>query len=159
MSKCPFFTMNEYHAHDERIADDKIFLKYASPCNDSHGVKMRKWSVIFQHMLKYGHSGISPFPQNCYPNRIKFHSMRDVEALDIDEHVKNTNEKKSESYTSCTEGYIIEFIKLIIRWRSNTTTKPLKRKERCRILSRERDNHHHLWCTHLVVRNFLLLSS
>lgn len=93
MSQRPILTTDEYHAHDERIVYEKSLVKYACPCNDCRGGKMRKRSVIFQHMLKYGHSDISPFPQNYYRDRIELHSMRYIEALDIDEEEKNTNEK------------------------------------------------------------------
>ena len=61
MNQCAILTTDEYHAHDERIDDEKSLLKYACPCNHCRGGKLRKRSVIFQHMLKYGHSGISPF--------------------------------------------------------------------------------------------------
>ena len=44
-------------------------------------------------MLKFGHSGISPFPQNSYPNRIPLQSMRDVEAPNIDEKASNLDEQ------------------------------------------------------------------
>ena len=47
---------------------------------------MKKRQVIFTHMQRFGHSGISPFPQNSYPNRIPLQVTRDVEAPNIDEH-------------------------------------------------------------------------
>jgi hypothetical protein len=43
-------------------------------------------------MLRFSHRGISPFPQNTYPNRILLQIMRDVEAPNIDEEATNADE-------------------------------------------------------------------
>ena len=56
---------------------------------------MRKRQVIFAHMLRFGHSGIIPFPQNSYPNSIPLQSMRDVEAQNIDEEATNSDEEET----------------------------------------------------------------
>jgi hypothetical protein len=53
MSQQPVLSTNEYHAHDERIADEKSLEKYACPCNDCLGGKMRRRQVIFEHMLRF----------------------------------------------------------------------------------------------------------
>jgi hypothetical protein len=92
MSQCPILTTDECHAHDERISNQKSLDIYACPCNDCHGGKMKKRKVIYEHMLKFGHSGIIPFPQNYYPDRIQLHSMRDEEAPNIDEEATNIDE-------------------------------------------------------------------
>ena len=42
-------------------------------------------------MLKFGHSGISPFPQNRYPDKIQVHIMRREEAPNINEEETNTD--------------------------------------------------------------------
>ena len=84
--------MNEYHAHDERIANENNVEKYACPCKNCIGGNLRRRQVFFKHMLRFGHSGISPFPQNSYPNRIPLQSMRDVEAPNIDEEASNAGE-------------------------------------------------------------------
>jgi hypothetical protein len=70
-------TTDECHAHDERITNLKSLDRYACPCNDFHGGKMKKIKVIYEHMLKIGHSGISPFPQNNYPDMMQLCSKRD----------------------------------------------------------------------------------
>ena len=92
MSQRPALSTNEYHAHDERVANENMLDKYACPCNNCLGGKMRKRQVIFAHMLRFGHSGISPFPQNSYPNRIPLQVTRDVEEPNIDEDATNANE-------------------------------------------------------------------
>jgi hypothetical protein len=55
---------------------------------------MKKRKVIYEHMLKFGHSSISPFPQNLYLDRIQVHNMRDKEAQNINEDKKNTDEEQ-----------------------------------------------------------------
>ncbi len=92
MSQRPVLSTNEYHAHDERIADENNVEKYASPCKNCLGGNLRRRQVIFKHMLKFGHNGIIPFPQNSYPNRIPLQSMRDVKAPNIDEEASNVDE-------------------------------------------------------------------
>ena len=52
---------------------------------------MRKIQVIYEHMLKVGHTGISPFPQNYYPDSLHLHSMRDVEVPNINDEETNTD--------------------------------------------------------------------
>ena len=52
---------------------------------------MRKIQVIYEHMLKFGHTGISPFPQNYYPDSLHLHSMRDVEVPNINDEATNTD--------------------------------------------------------------------
>ena len=42
-------------------------------------------------MLKFGHTGISPFPQNDYLDRLQLHSMRDVEVPNINDEATNTD--------------------------------------------------------------------
>ena len=88
-SQQPILTTAEYHPNDERIADAKILLIYACPCNDCCGGKMRKRQVIYEHMLKFGHTRISHFPQNYYPTMLQLHSMRDVEVPNINEEEIN----------------------------------------------------------------------
>ena len=58
MSQQPILTTTDYHAYNERIADANSFLKYACPCNDCCGGKMIKRQVIYEHMIKFGHTGI-----------------------------------------------------------------------------------------------------
>ena len=89
MCQRPILTTIEYHAYNERITNAKILLKYACPCNDGFGGKMRKIQVIYEHMLKFGHTGISPFPQNDYLDRLQLHSMRDVEVPNINDEATN----------------------------------------------------------------------
>ena len=74
MSQHPILTIDKYHEYDEITTDAKRFLKYACPCNDCFRGKMRKIQVIYEHMLKFGHTRISPFPQNYYPDRLQLHS-------------------------------------------------------------------------------------
>ena len=66
--------------------------KYACPCKNCLGGNLRRRQVIFKHMLKFGHSGISPFPQNSYLNRIPLQVTRDVEAPNIDDEASNADE-------------------------------------------------------------------
>ena len=61
MSQRLVLSMNEYHAHDERITDEKSLEKYACPCKNCIGGKMRRRQVIFEHMSRLGHRSISPF--------------------------------------------------------------------------------------------------
>ena len=84
---------NEYHAHDERIADEKSLEIYSCPFKKFLGGKMRRIQVIFEHMLRFSHSSISHFPQNIYLDRIPLQSMRDVEAQNIDEEATNSDEE------------------------------------------------------------------
>ena len=91
MSQQPILTIVGYHAYDERIDDAKRFVKYECPCNDYCGGKMRKIQVIYEHMLKFDHTGIITFPQNYYPDRLQLHSMRDVEVPNINEEATNTD--------------------------------------------------------------------
>ena len=57
---------------------------------------MRRRQVIFEHMLRFGHSGIIHFPQNIsYPDKIPFQSMRDVEVQNIDEEATNSDEEET----------------------------------------------------------------
>jgi hypothetical protein len=85
MCQHPVLSMNEYHAHDERLANEKILEKYECPCNDCHGGKRRKRRVIYEHMVKFGHSGIIPFHESRYPYRIQLQSMRYADTPNIDE--------------------------------------------------------------------------
>ena len=111
--------MNEYHAYDERIIDEKSLEKYACPCNDCLGEKMRRRQVIFEHMLRFSHSGISPFPQNSYPNRIPLQIMRDVEAPNIVEEATNADEHATildegiEVDIMMNEGFKDDWLKLM----------------------------------------------
>ena len=90
MCQRQILTTIEYHAYDERITNAKsLIIKYACPCNDGCGGKMMKRQVIYEHMLKFGHTGISPFPQNYYLDRLQLHSMRDVEIPNINEEATN----------------------------------------------------------------------
>ena len=91
ISQQPILTTAEYHAYDKRIADANILLKHACPCNYCCGGKMIKRQVIYEHMLKFGHNVISPFPQNYYPDSLQLHSMRDVEVPNINEEETNTD--------------------------------------------------------------------
>ena len=50
---------------------------------------MRKRQVIYEHMLKFAHIGIIPFPQNYYLDSLQLHSMRDVEVPKINEEATN----------------------------------------------------------------------
>ena len=43
-------------------------------------------------MIRYGHSGISPWDYNYYEDMIELHSMRDEEAPNIDEVAPNIDE-------------------------------------------------------------------
>ena len=83
ISQQPILTIVEYHENNERIIDAKSFLKYACPSNDCCGGNMRKRQVIYEHILKFGHTRISPFPQNYYLDSLQLHSMRDVEVPNI----------------------------------------------------------------------------
>ena len=42
-------------------------------------------------MLKFGHTKISPFPQNYYLDSLQLHSMRDIEVPNINEEATNTD--------------------------------------------------------------------
>ena len=57
-SEQPILTIVEYHAYVKIIANAKSLLKYACPCNDWCGGNMRKRQVIYEHMLKFGHTGM-----------------------------------------------------------------------------------------------------
>ena len=54
---------------------------------------MRRRQLIFEHMLRFSHRGISHFPQNSYRYSIPLQSMRDVEAQNIDEEATNSDEE------------------------------------------------------------------
>ena len=60
MNQHPNLRTDDYHAHDERIVDEKILDRYACPCNSCRGGK-RKIRMIYEHMLKFSNSGVSPF--------------------------------------------------------------------------------------------------
>ena len=51
---------------------------------------MIKRQVIYDHMLKFGHTEISTFPQNYYPDSLHLHSMRYIEVPNINEEATNT---------------------------------------------------------------------
>ena len=106
MSQQPALSRNEYHVHDEKITNENMLEKYACPCNNFLRGKMRKRQVIFAHMLRFGHNGIIPFPQNSYQNRIPLKVMRDVEAPKTDKDAKNVDE-----YAMLDEG--IEFDRMM----------------------------------------------
>ena len=42
-------------------------------------------------MLKFGHTEISPFPQNYYPDSLQLHNIREVEVPNINEEETNTD--------------------------------------------------------------------
>ena len=63
MNQHPNLTTDEYHAHHERIVDEKNLYRYGCPCNSCSGGK-RKIRMIYEHMLKFGHIGVTPFPHN-----------------------------------------------------------------------------------------------
>lgn len=42
--------------------------RYPCPCNDYYGGNMKKRNVIYQHMIRYGCSGIIPCDENNYPD-------------------------------------------------------------------------------------------
>ena len=94
MSQCPVMSMDEYHAHDEKIANEKRLEKYAFPCTSFCGGKRRKIRVIYEHMLKYGHNNISPFPKSQYLDRIQLKWMRDADESNIDEEATNEDEQE-----------------------------------------------------------------
>ena len=71
---------DEYHAHDESITNEKCLERYACPCKVCHGGKMKKQIVIYQHIIRYGHSGISPWVGNNYLDMEGLHNMKDEEA-------------------------------------------------------------------------------
>ena len=50
---------------------------------------MKKREVIYEHMLKFCHTGISPFPRNYCPDSLDLHSMRDIEVPNINDEAKN----------------------------------------------------------------------
>ena len=68
-------TTDDYHACDDIISNDKGI--HIFPCKYCHGRKMKNILIIYQHMIRYGHSGISPSDENNYPYMIELHSMRD----------------------------------------------------------------------------------
>ena len=80
MSQQRILTIVEYHAYDERIVDAKRLLKCACPCNDCCGGKMRKIQVIYEHILRFGHT-----------YSLHLHSMKDVEVPNINEEETNTD--------------------------------------------------------------------
>ena len=45
----------------------------------------------YKHILKFGHTMISPFPKNYYPYSLQFHNMRDVEVPNINDEETNTD--------------------------------------------------------------------
>jgi hypothetical protein len=53
----------------------------------------KKREVISEHMVKLGHSSISPFHQNNYPCRIELCGIRDEEETNIDEEIAILDEE------------------------------------------------------------------
>ena len=94
----------KYHAFDERIANESDMDKYPCPCNDYLGGKVRKRSMIYRHMIRYGNSGISPWAYNYYEDMIKCHTVRDEEATNIDEVAPNIDEEE----TMLDEGFEVD---------------------------------------------------
>jgi hypothetical protein len=54
---------------------------------------VRKRNVIYRHMIRHGHSGISPWDNNYYEDMIEVHSMRDEEVPNIHEVAPNIDEE------------------------------------------------------------------
>ena len=106
MSQLPVFLTNEYHARDERIANEKSLDKYACLCKKILSGKMRRRQMIFEHMLRFSHRGISHFPQNSYWYSIPLRSMGDIEAQNIDEEATNSDEEA----TMLDEGVEIDIM-------------------------------------------------
>lgn len=65
-------TIDQYHAYDERVDNERSLDKYPCPCNDCLGGKVKKRNVIYRHMIRCGHSGISPWDYNYYEDMIEF---------------------------------------------------------------------------------------
>lgn len=77
-------TTNQYHAYNERVANETYMDKYPYPCKHYLGGKVKKRNVIYHHMIRYGHSGISPWAYNYYKDMIELQTMRDDKEIKID---------------------------------------------------------------------------
>ena len=85
-------TMDQYHAYDERVADEGDIDKYPCPCKNCLGGKVKKRNVIYRHMIRYGHSGISPWAYNYYEDMIELQTMRDEGETNINEEIEMFDE-------------------------------------------------------------------
>jgi hypothetical protein len=56
---------------------------------------VRKINVIYRHMVRHVHSGISPWDNNYYEDVIEVHSMRDEEVPNIHEVAPNIDEEET----------------------------------------------------------------
>ena len=86
-------TTGQYHAYDERIANEGNMDKYPCPCKICLGGKVNKRNVIYNHIIRYGHSGRSPWADNYYEDMIDLQPVRDEDIKNIDKVAQNTGEE------------------------------------------------------------------
>ena len=79
------FSTNQYHAYDERVVEEGGINKYPCPCKDCLGGKVKERNVIYRHMIRFGHNGISPWAYNYYEDMIELKIVRDEGARKLDE--------------------------------------------------------------------------
>ena len=92
MSQQKRLKTDDYHSYNEIIFDENDMDIYPCPCNYFLCGNVRKRNLIYRHMIRHGHSGVSPRNINYFEYMRQLRSMRDEEVPNLTEVATHIDE-------------------------------------------------------------------